>query len=107
MKKFVFFALCFSLHNVFCLDDKKVEESHVVPAVKNDTCLHAGYVSMSLFHEMYCIFCARGIGGDDFFDSFNELDPPTPENGNKDFRTRYTEWANEQGKRIPNNMDNL
>jgi hypothetical protein len=63
--------------------------------------------TMKLFHEMYVLFCSQHLGGDMFFNDFDEYDPASPENGNKNFQTRYREWAAANGEAVPNNGDPL
>ena len=69
--------------------------------------LYATTTKMEIFHEMYTIFCSRGLGGDVFFNDYNGDDPATDENGLKTFEQRYRDWAGTNGKNVPNNEDSL
>lgn len=64
-------------------------------------------VSMQIFHDMYQVFCSKNAGGDRFFEEYGEFDPPVPENGMLDLKTRYLMWAKENGVTVPNNGDEL
>ena len=79
------------------------------PAVPEDPykkrCIYS--VSMRVFHDMYEIFCSKYLGGDQFFEDMDEYDPPSPENGMMDLKTRYFKWAAENNITIPNNGDGL
>jgi hypothetical protein len=108
---FAFFLFCFSQ----CYAMNAESSLDVLGKSRPDTVRmndiivpkYANHVSMLLFHEAYVLFCSQHLGGDMFFSDFGEYDPANPENGNKDLKTRYTEWAAANGKAIPNNGDPL
>jgi hypothetical protein len=76
-------------------------------AVERINTLKGNTAKMQLFHEVYRVLCAHNLGGDHFFNDFNEYDLPDDENGNKNFLTRYTEWAAANHAAIPNNGDTI
>jgi hypothetical protein len=110
MKKFFFVVFwgCFESYSmdvgflVSSVEDSRNLES---AALLGELPEHVNHVSMSLFHEMYRCFCSFHMGGNAFFNDFSEYDPPNDGNGNKNFLTRYTEWAAANHVTIPNNGD--
>ncbi|MDR1236087.1 MAG: hypothetical protein LBJ96_03695 [Holosporaceae bacterium] len=76
-------------------------------AVERINTLKGNTAKMQLFHEVYRVLCAHNLGGDRFFNDFNEYDLPDDENGNVDFHTRYIRWAEANHVAIPNDGDTI
>ena len=70
--------------------------------------LHAKSANMTVFHMAYKLLCAYSVAGArDFLDDVVDLDldPATPENGNKNIRERYDAWVARTGAVRPHAGD--